>query len=577
MVFLALWQHWPARLLAVAIPAVLCLWSIIGHHSAAGQANSAEQSDIPKFVNVIDASGITHEQVRGPDELFAMPATLVGGVILFDYDGDGLLDIYLLQGNDLTPGKMDPRITNRLYRNLGNWRFQDVTDSAGVGVFGYFLGGAAADYDNDGAVDLYVCNHGPNVLFSNHGDGTFGSVTDSALAGNEMTSTASFCDFDGDGDLDLYVVNYVNWSYETNPQCLVKEVRRYCGPRQYQATPDRLFHNAGAGSFVEATKGSGIEAPNGTGLGIVTADFNNDGRPDVFIANDVNQNFLLRNLGNMKFEEEGLVMGVALNGLGEMQSNMGVACGDFDQNGWLDVFVTHFVKETNTLWANRGEVGFDDVTAAAGLAHASLVRMGWGTHFLDYDRDGWLDLVIANGHIELAPESGGGKGQKAQLFHNVRGKFKEVSDLAGPYFQQDWVGRGLAIGDLDNDGDTDVVINHQHGKPALLRNDTQASGHWLQLHLVGTRSNRDALNTRVIVHEKGKSRIHEVFGGGSFGAASDIRPLLGLGPQTEVEELEIRWQSGLIQHFKGLQGDAAYRLVEGRPDAVKINGAASGR
>jgi hypothetical protein len=518
----------------------------------------------PSFTNVVAESGVDYEQVRGPYHLYAMPANLVGGCMLQDYDGDGLLDLYLLQGNELDFARQDPSITNRLYRNVRDWRFDDVSDQAGAAGFGYALGGAAADVDNDGFVDIYVCNYGPNVLYKNNGDGTFYPVQDRELAGSEMSSIAAFGDLNSDGLLDLYVVNYVEWSLAKNKKCYENGVQYHCPPNHFASERDRLYENLDAMRFQDQTKDSGVGIDGGMGLGIVIADLDLDGRPDVFVANDTNPNFLFRNLGDMKFVDEGLLSGAALDGAGATMSNMGVACGDYDNNGFLDLFVTHFTHELDTLYANSGRMSFEDKTVVAGLAPKRLGRTGWGTHFMDFDRDGWLDLMVTYGHIDREPRDRGTYRQRAALFRNLRnGRFAEVSPEAGDYFQKDWVGRGLAAGDIDNDGDTDVVINHQEGAPALLRNDTANAGHWLQLDLVGTRSNRSALNTKITVRYGKQERVFEVFGGGSFAASSDLRPLIGLGESQNVDELVVRWPSGAVQTFRSLPGDASYRLTEG--------------
>ncbi len=521
------------------------------------------QDKQPRLTNVVEQSGIDYEQVRGPYELYSMPATLIGGCMLLDYDGDARLDAYLLQGNHLDFDRQDPTVTNRLYRNLDDWRFDDLTFQAGVGSYGYALGGVAADVDNDGFVDLYVCNYGPNVLYMNNGDGTLRRVQDSALAGNEMSSTAAFGDLDSDGLLDLYVVNYVDWSLATNKKCFENGVQYHCPPNHFPPQPDMLFRNMDTLSFREVTQEAGADAERGTGLGIVIADFDMDGGPDIFVANDINPNFLFRNQGAMKFSEEGLLSGAALDGAGNTMSNMGVACGDYDNNGFLDLFVTHFTHELDTLYANSGRMSFDDKTVVAGLSATRHGRMGWGTHFVDYDLDGWLDLIVAYGHIDREPQDRGAFRQRPGLFHNLgNGRFTEVGRQAGDYFEKAWVGRGLAVGDMDNDGDTDVLINHQEGCPSLLRNDTVAAGHWLRLELVGTQSNRSALNAKIVVRCGNNKRVFEVFGGGSFAASSDLRPLIGLGDNRIVDELVVRWPSGQVQRWESLPGDAAYRITE---------------
>ena len=508
---------------------------------------------------------------------FTLPEITGSGAAVFDYDGDGDLDVYLVQGNLIGPGATladallpwrgqgEPR--DRLFRNdlargpdgSVRLRFTDVTEASGIRGSGYGMGVAAADYDNDGDVDLYVTNEGPNALYRNEGDGTFSDVTATAGVDDPRWSTsAAWLDYDADGHLDLYVANYVDFRSNTDVTCYNNSsARDYCGPKAYPPVPDRLFRNRGDGRFENVTTRVGMGQEFGAGLGVVGADFDGDGHLDIYVANDGDENQLWINSGAGSFLNAGLWAGAAFNQAGRPEASMGVDAGDFDGDGDEDLFMTHIMMETNTLFVNLGEGLFADETIQAGLANASQGMTGFGTSWFDYDNDGWLDILVLNGAVvvieELARQGDPYPlGLPNQLFRNTgRATFEEVTAQAGPAFQERGVSRGAAFGDIDNDGDTDVVVLNNNGPAQLLLNQVGADRHWLGLVLRGADHDRDMLGARVAV-ELPDSRVlwRRVRTDGSYCSSNDPRILVGLGEWDHVRSVQVRWPGGRTETWQ---------------------------
>jgi hypothetical protein len=502
---------------------------------------------------------------------FRLVETMGSGVGLIDYDGDGWLDIFLAQGCHLPRDPLDKRYSARLYRNRRDGTFADVTESLGAGFTGFGQGVAVGDYNGDGHDDIYISGFGAGALFHNNGDGTFRDVTESSgVAHGGWGTSCTFADLDGDGDLDLYVVHYVADSVDARGRPTVTcnatpGAIGYCPPMAFPAEPDVLFRNNGNGTFTDVSRESGIAAKAGKGLGLAIFDADDDGRLDIFVANDRTPNFLFRNLGGLKFEEVALDCGLAYNERGESCAGMGVAVGDYDGDGRSDLYVTNFYEETNTLYRATGPGAFEVTTALARLAVPSRSKLGFGTGFLDYDNDGWLDLFVTNGHINDVRLLGMPYQMTPQLFQNTgQGRFADVTSHAGPYFQDAWLGRAAAFGDLDNDGDTDIVVTHLGRAPAVLRNDTPAQGHHLSLRLIGAHGSTRPIGARVSAWAGGRRRTRVLAGGTSYLSAHDPRVLIGLGTTARVDRLELRWPSGLTQSWTDLAVDRSLILKEGQ-------------
>ena len=526
-----------------------------------------------QFIDVTAEAGISFRHVNGAKGDYHLPETIGSGGAFFDYDIDGDLDLYLVNSGDLTRTDSDGTDTSILYRNNGDGTFTDVTDTAGVGNSGnYGMGAACGDYDNDGDSDLYVTNFGANVLYRNNGDGTFTIVTETAGVGDALWGTsATFFDYDRDSYLDLYVANYVLYSLDVPYRpCGVHGIRTHCHPKNFDGAPDRLYRNNGDGTFTDATQAAGfggIGGPHsGKGLGVVAADFNNDGEPDVYVANDDTPNFLFFNNGDGTFTETGLLAGCAFSFDGVAQAGMGVDAGDFDGDGNLDIFVTNLSHETNALYRNNGDGTFSDIVYEANLGKESYLFVGFGTRFFDYDNDGYSDIFIANGHIIEAIAQVTDVltyAQRNQLFHNNGdGTFTEVSFESGPYFRREGVSRGAIFGDYDNDGDTDIVVTQSNQPAELLRNDGGNRRNWVRIKLVGTTSNRDGIGARVTVTACSESQMQEARTGLSYLSSNDPRVLFGLGEHTRIDRLEIRWPSGIVQVLENLEVNREIVVVE---------------
>ena len=523
---------------------------------------------VPIFNDVAAEVGLNFQHHNGMTGKFYLPEIMGSGAAVFDYDNDGDLDVFLVQGGTLEPGSKPDNTSPRskLFRNdleidksgSRKLRFTDVTEKSGIRATGYGMGVAVGDINNDGWSDLYLTNMGSNQMYLNKGDGTFDDVTKSSATDDLRWSTAaSFLDYDRDGWLDLMVVNYADFSTTNNPNCYAPtSARDYCTPRVFRAPGNRLFRNRRDGTFEDATVSAGVDKEFGHGLGVVSADFNDDGWIDLYVANDGDPNQLWLNQKNGTFKNEALLAGAAVNRDGKAEAGMGVDAGDFDGNGTDDIFVTHLMEEINTLFTNLGDAVFEDRTRETGLGMPGRRFTGFGTLFFDYDNDGWLDLFVANGAVQLLPEliKKGDPfplGQPNQLFrNNGQGRFVEVIAEAGSNFQLLEVSRGAAFGDVDNDGDTDVIVTNNNGPVRLLLNQLGNRNHWLGLRFVG-KGGGDLLGTQVdIVVKKNQVLRRRVRTDGSYLSANDPRVLVGLGSTTHVDAIRVRWPDGTIKVMK---------------------------
>jgi tetratricopeptide (TPR) repeat protein len=570
-------------------PTVAGLLAELGPAPAGIARSPGRLSAPPAFTDDAEVSGLRFRFDNGATPARQIPETMSGGVGLLDYDGDGRLDVYLVQGGPFPPPgdgssipvdergpSARPASGDRLFRNRGDGTFEDATATSGIADLarGYGHGVAVGDYDNDGHPDLFITRWRAYALYHNRGDGTFRDVTAAAGLGGDRDwpTSAAFADLDGDGDLDLYVCHYLRWDAEHPQVCIDEEKKRnsYCAPQRFRHLPDHLFRNDG-GRFVDVTKEAGINDWHGQGLGVVAADLDDDGQLDLFVANDQSPNYFFRNRGGLKFEELAESSGLAGNANGGFVAGMGVACGDLDGDGRPDLAITTFYNESTTLYHNLGGGVFVDHTMESGLAVPTRYRLGFGTAFLDVDNDGHLDIAIANGHVDdFRPEIP--YAMPAQLLvGDERGHLTDVSDRAGPPWQVPRVGRGLAAGDLDNDGRVDLLLVAQDGPLAYFHNRT-AAGHALTLRLEGTASNRDAVGARVTVVAAGRRRVAWRFGGGSYQSASDPRLHFGLGDAERVESIEVAWPSGRVGRFGPLAADAGYLLREGQAEPRPLAG-----
>jgi hypothetical protein len=524
-----------------------------------------------RFTDVLEGSGVDFVHVSGMTAAKQFPSANGSGVAIFDYDNDGKLDLYFATGNAL-PLEREPKASNRLYRNLGGGRFRDVTKASGLGFRGYCHGIITGDIDNDGDPDVFLCNYGGDALFLNKGDGTFAEIGRSAgiFVPGTWSSSAAFLDYDSDGDLDLYVSRYGDWQWPRDDRFCgdaARKVRRYCSPKELTPVAHALYRNNGDRTFTDLTRQAGIGRSDGHGFGVVAADLDGDGRPDLYVANDQDPNFLFLNRGDGTFRDATADSGAGLNIEGRTSAGMGVDAEDLDGDGRPELFVTNFQEEYNTLFKNLGGGNFLDVTSNFGLAVESLPWIGWGCALADFDRDGWPDIVVANGHIDDNAQVFGqptGYAQPPLLHRNLAGRgFRLVNAGAGSYFEGTHVGHGLAVGDLDDDGDLDMVISHKDGPPAILQNDTPPAGGWIRLRLVGTRSNRDAIGTLVTVETPGgRTIVRHRKGGCSLMSSHDPRLLIGLGTDEPAVRVTVRWPSGEVSRLERLATGRTHELVE---------------
>ena len=536
----------------------------------------------PSFREVAAETGLRFQHFTGATGQFYLPEIMGSGVALLDYDGDGDLDIFLVQGKVLEPGKSvsDARFPpsagwkpgNRLFRNMlketGKLQFVDVTDQAGLNHVDYGMGVAVGDYNNDGYPDLYVTNFGSNILYRNNGNGTFTDVTrEAGLADAGWSASAAFVDYDRDGYLDLYVTHYLDFTVRGNRECFDPAGERdYCPPTAYKPVLHRLYRNLGNGKFQDVTQTAGIGAAVGPGLGVICADFNGDGWPDIYAANDGAANLLWLNNGNGTFREAALLSGAAYSEDGVARAGMGVAAGDFDGTGNESIFVTNLTREGAGLFRNKGHAEFMDATRAFGLYQPTFPYTGFGVHWFDYDNDGRPDLYIANGAVTIVENLRGTPypyHQRNLLLHNEGTRFRESSGEAGPPFQLSEVGRGAAFGDIDNDGRVDIVVANNNGPARLLLNETAPVGHWLEIRLQGVKCNRDGIGARVAVLREGQKplwgRVHT---DGSYLSASDVRVHFGLGQNPDAQVL-VEWPDGSKEKWEHVPADSLVTLRQG--------------
>ncbi len=533
-----------------------------------------------QFADVTESAGVTFRHAASKTSVKFLPETMGGGVAIFDADGDGRLDLFFTNGAAIStetssnrpPEKTDPRFWNRLYRNLGGWKFEDITERAGLRGSRYDFGAASADYDNDGDVDLLVTGLGGTTLFRNNGNGTFTDVTDAAGATvSGWSSSAAFVDYDNDGFLDLYVGRYLAWTWESNIECRSTDgtVRAYCHPRQFAPASSVLLHNHGDGRFTDASASSGVAAHPGKALGVAIHDFDRDGRIDLFVANDSMQQFLFRNSGGGVFAEVALQAGVAYDDDGRTFAGMGTDVDDYDGDGWPDVIVTTLSLERYALFRGAGSGRFEYASHATGVGRATLQKAGWGTKFIDYDNDGRRDLFVAQGHV-LDTVSGARQGfdylQPPLMLRNNGSSFSDVSASLGLAFARPAAGRGAAFADLDDDGDIDIVIANLDGPPTLLRNDRGNGNHWLTVSLRGTGSNRQGIGAIVtVVDDHGLTQSGICSTTSSYQSASDGRVHFGLAGAKTVLRVEVHWPGGAVQVLKEIAADHILEIVEPAP------------
>jgi enediyne biosynthesis protein E4 len=529
---------------------------------------------VPVLEDVTEKAGIRFRHTAAPQKKYILES-MSGGVLLLDYDRDGWPDIYFTNSPSVDMTLKGQKSRSALYHNNHDGTFTDVTDHAGVASPCFAMGGAVADYNNDGWPDIYVTCFGGNVLYRNNGDGTFTDVTKQAgVADGRWSTGAAFGDYDNDGFVDLMVTNYVDFHLDdlpvfgSKPTCKYRGIDVQCGPRGLRGAGDSLFHNNGNGSFTDVSQQAGVADKAGFyGLGVVWADFNNTGHPDIFIANDSKPNYLYRNNGDGKFTEIGLESGTALSADGSEQASMGIAIGDYNHTSRPSLYLTEFTDEPNTLYRNDGNWDFHDSSYESGVALPSLKWVKWGTAFLDLDNDGWLDLIAVSGHVypqmEQLPSAGGYVQPRILQMNRHDGTFCDATAQAGPAISAKRVSRGLAVGDLFNDGQVDIVISDLDGPPMLLRNHGIPGRHWISFELAGTKSNRMAIGARVSITTAGVTQTDEIHSGGSYLSQNDLRLHFGVGSETRVSTVEIRWPSGKIETLKDLSADKFYSVKEG--------------
>jgi hypothetical protein len=548
-----------------------------GRVSAKTQAVSqrAAASKFPQLVDITESTGIRFEHLSSPDQRYIVES-MGGGVAMLDYDGDGWLDLYFTNSPSVAMALESKKARSALYRNNHDGTFTDVTDKAGVGYPCWAMGAVVGDYNNDGRPDLVISCFGGVVLYRNNGDSTFADVTkESGLDKDSGWATGvTFGDYDGDGYVDLFVPHYVDFDMQDLPTfgsrktCQYHDIAVQCGPRGLKGYPDTLFHNNHDGTFTEVAKQAGVDdAKRFFGLGAVWSDFDNDGRLDLFVANDGEPNYLYHNDGGGRFKEIGYDAGIAVSEDGVEQANMGVALGDYLHTGRMSVAVTHFSDEYAALYRNDGNMNFGEVSHAAGIARSTTPFVGWGDAFVDLDNSGWLDLVLVNGHVYPQVDNaklGTAYREPKLIFRNQRdGTFKDISTQTGAAAITPQVSRGLAVGDLFNRGGLDLVVENLTGAPMILEAKPAPAHHWVSFELEGSPGNRLALNARVFVTTGHTRQMDEVRSGGSYLSQSDLRLHFGLGDATRIDKIEVHWTDGKMQVFEGTSPNNFYHLKEG--------------
>ena len=564
----------------LAVQITICAWAQGGHPPpppvpSGVKSIQCKQRPVPQLEDVTEKAGIRFIHTAAPEKKYIVES-MSAGVVIIDYDRDGWPDLYFTNAPTVDMALKNQKARSALYHNNHDGTFTDVTDKAGLATPGFAMGGAVGDYNNDGWPDLYITCLGGNILYRNNGDGTFTDVTAKAgVADGRWSTGAAFGDYDGDGFVDLAVSNYVDFhlndlpGFGKSPTCKYRGIDVQCGPRGLPGAGDSLFHNNGDGTFTDVSKRAGVDDPNGYyGLGIVWADFNNRGRPDIYIANDSTPNFLYKNEGDGKFTEIGLESGTAVSQDGSEQGSMGIAIGDYLHTGRPSLYVTNFADEYDTLYRNDGNWDFHDVSYPAGVALPSLPWVKWGTAFLDVDNDGWLDLIAVSGHvypqIDTLPSGGAYRQPKLLHLNQTDGTFCDATAQSGTALPQKRVSRGLAVGDLFNDGNVDVVVSDLDGAPMLLRNRGVSGRHWISFELAGTKSNRLALGAKLKITAGKMTQTEEVHSGGSYLSQNDLRVHFGLGSAASVDSVEIRWSSGTVDTLKNVAADHFYSVLEGK-------------
>jgi hypothetical protein len=541
-------------------------------------ASTAQTTPDVTFKDITAQSKMNFTQENSATSSKYLIETMGGGVAVFDYDNDGRLDIFFTNGaliadpmpDGTMPDKSDKKFWNRLYHQNADGTFTDVTERAGLTGMpqGYYsMGVAVGDYDNDGFEDLYVTGYGGNILYHNNGNGTFTDVTEKAgVRAGGWSASAGFFDYDNDGKLDLFVTRYINWSFKTNRYCGERRpgLRAYCHPENYDGLTNILYHNNGDGTFTDVSEKAAIANPHGKGLGVSFADYDGDGFIDIFVANDSVQCFLYHNNGNGTFTETGLLAGVGYNEDGKTFAGMGIDFSDYDNDGRPDIVVTDLSNERYMLFHNNGDGTFRDVTNLSGMGSATLAFSGWSTHLFDYDNDGWKDLFVAQSHVMDTIEKTSPNLRYLEpplLLRNLSGHFARV--LAGEVFQRDWAGRGAAFGDIDNDGDIDIVVSNLGQQAYVARNDGGNRNNWIGIETVGTKSNRDGIGARIkVVSPSGLTQYFTVNPAVGYLSASDKRVVAGLGNDSSVKLIEIRWPSGVVQKFENIKARQYIKAVE---------------
>ena len=543
-------------------------------------ARSAVCTDrpIPQLVDITEQAGIHFRHDSDPSKKYIVES-MSGGVLLIDYNRDGWPDIYFTNAPTVAQAVKDPKdldgVRGALYRNNHDGTFTDVTAGSGLDKPCFAMGGAVGDYNNDGWPDIYLTCLGGNILYRNNGNGTFTDVTAKAgVADGRWSTGAAFGDYDGDGYLDLMVANYVDFhlddlpGFGSAPYCKYRGIDVQCGPRGLRGAGDSLFHNNGDGTFTNVAKQAGVDDPDGYyGMSVIFADFNNTGRPDIYVANDSTPKFLYKNLGNGKFKDIGLQSGTAVSEDGSEQASMGIAVGDYDHSGRPSLYVTNFSDENDLLYHNDGDWNFSEDSYPSGLALASLPYVKWGTAFVDLDNDGWLDLLTVDGHVypqvDSLPSGARYREPKVLSMNMGNGNFCDASKQAGPALMEPRVSRGLAVGDLFNNGQMDAVVGDLDGSPMVLKNMGIPGRHWVSFELAGTKSNRLAIGARLKLVAGGMTQTDEIHSGGSYLSQNDLRVHFGLGKATKIDSLTIYWPSGHVDTITNLAVDKFYSVLEG--------------